>query len=90
MGRTRVQKKSDVLSASEIGQYTYCSVAWFLQRCGYEAESLSLETGKQVHTDLGERIDGFSRRMRSARWSALFGLLIFFIGFLLFLFEVIL
>jgi hypothetical protein len=90
MGRRMVQKKTDVLSASEIGQYLYCSSAWFLQRCGYEPESRFLEPGKQAHVSLGNTMDDIQRTMRSARWYGLLGLVVLFIAFLVFLFGVIL
>jgi hypothetical protein len=90
MGKKRVQNKSDVLSASEIGRYCYCSYAWFLQRCGYEAESPFLEPGAKAHIALGDTIDGFETRVRHARWYALVGLLTLCIAFLLFFLGVIL
>ena len=90
MGKQKVLKKSDVLSASEIGQYHYCSCAWMLHRCGCEPESPSLETGKQAHILLGDTIDGFERKIRVARWTAVLGVLVLCTAFLLFLLEVIL
>jgi hypothetical protein len=90
MGNTKLSKRNDVLSASEIGQYSYCSYAWFLQRCGYEAQSPHLEAGTEAHFALGEKIDGFQTRMRYARWYATLGFVAFCIGFLFLLFEVIL
>jgi hypothetical protein len=90
MGKRLVIRKTDVLSASEIGQYTYCSYAWFLQRCGYEAQSPFLESGKQAHITLGDTIDGLEEKMRYSRWYALIGLAVLCVAFLLLLFGVIL
>jgi hypothetical protein len=90
MGRQKVQKKTDVLSASEMGQYIYCSTAWFLQRCGYEPESRFLEPGKQAHISLGNTMDDIKRTMRSARRVGLLGLAVLFIAIFVFLFGVIL
>lgn len=90
MRKYSVQKKSDVLSASEIGQYSYCSLAWFLQRCGYEPESPYLEPGKQGHIALGNTLDGFEVRMHRARWFMILGLLVFCVAILFLFFEVIL
>ena len=53
MGKRKVLKKTDVLSASEIGQYHYCSCAWHLQRCGYEPESPYLEIRKTDPCGIG-------------------------------------
>jgi hypothetical protein len=90
MGKRILLKKTDVLSASEIAQYRYCSYAWFLQRCGYEPESPFLESGKNVHVALGNTIDRFEVKLRYSRWYALVGSVVLCIAFLLVFFEVIL
>jgi hypothetical protein len=90
MGKQKVLKKTDVLTASEIGQYHYCSTAWLLQRCGFEPESPYLETGKQIHVALGDTIDGFETKIRYARWYAILGFLVLCTAILLLFFEVIL
>lgn len=90
MGKTKVQQKSDMISASEIGQYMYCSYAWLLQRCGCKAESPFLEHGKQVHISLGNTIEGLERRLRYARWYALVGFVILCLAIFLIFLEVIL
>jgi hypothetical protein len=90
MGKRSLLKKTDVLSASEIGQYIYCSCAWQLQRCGYEPESPFLESGKQVHVALGNTIDGFEAKIRYSRWYALRGFVVLCAAFLLVIFGVIL
>jgi CRISPR/Cas system-associated exonuclease Cas4 (RecB family) len=88
MGTQKARGSSNVLSASEIGQYLFCSVAWKLRRCGYEPESPFLEPGKNVHVALGNRIDGLETRLRYARWYAMIGVLVLLVAFLLLLFGV--
>jgi hypothetical protein len=90
MGKRVLPKKSKVVSASEIGQYVYCSYAWQLRRMGYEPESPSLESGKQAHVALGEQIDSLERTMRVSRWLAVVGVIVLGIAFLWFVFGVIL
>ncbi len=90
MGKRPLLKKTDVLSASEIGQYIYCSCAWQLHRCGYEPESPFLESGKQVHIAMGNKIDGLEGKMRYSRLLVLLGFLVLCAAFLLVLFGVIL
>jgi hypothetical protein len=90
MGKRSLLKKTDVLNASEIGQYIYCSCAWWLQRCGHEPESPFLESGKQVHIAMGNKIDGLEGKMRYSRLLVLFGFVVLCVAFLLFSFEVIL
>jgi len=89
MGKTGKYQNNDVISASEISQYAYCSYSWFLQRRGYKAQSPFLEPGKKTHITLGEKIDGFQTRMWYARWYAILGFIALCIGFLFLLFEVI-
>ena len=89
MGTQRVPKRSDVLSASEIGQYVFCSCAWQLRRMGYEPESPFLEPGKQAHIALGETIDGLERKIQYSRWCAVIGLIILGLALLFFFFGVI-
>jgi len=90
MEKRTLLKKSDVLSASEIGQYQYCSYAWWLQRCGYKPESPSLELGKHVHVTLGTTIDGLEIKLRYSQWYLVIGLLVLCVAFLLVFFGVIL
>jgi hypothetical protein len=49
--------RKPILKASEIGQFIYCPVAWYLQRQGYKVESPVLDRGLEKHVDLGEQID---------------------------------
>jgi CRISPR/Cas system-associated exonuclease Cas4 (RecB family) len=90
MGKRSKSKVTDVLSASEIGQYLYCSRAWQLHRMGYEPESPSLAPGKQAHVALGDRLDGFETRLHYSRWYTAVGLILLCASILLFMFGVIL
>jgi hypothetical protein len=90
MGTAKIVRKNDVLSASEIGQYNYCSIAWLLQRSGYEPESPFLETGKQIHVALGDTIDALETKIRMAQRIAIFASLLFCVAVLFLIFEVIL
>ena len=46
----------EFLKASEIGQYHYCSIAWLLQKQGYEPKSPAMKDGKRHHIILDEKI----------------------------------
>jgi CRISPR-associated exonuclease Cas4 len=46
--------KSEVISASEIGQYEYCSISWDLARKGYKPTSEKLEIGTMMHVGIGK------------------------------------
>jgi hypothetical protein len=90
MGKRIVARKSDVLSASEIGQFVFCSCAWQLRRMGYEPESPFLGPGKQAHVALGETMDGLERKIRFSRWCAMIGVVVLCVVLLFFLLEVML
>ena len=82
--------RNKVLRASEIGQYMYCSIAWYLQRCGYEPDSPLLDTGRKIHVDLGNTIDDIQDEMRRSRRYALLGCLFLIVAIFFILYEVIL
>ena len=86
--KSRLSKK--IISASEIGQYNYCTVAWFLQRCGYEPLSKSLDSGAKAHIELGKILDYTKLNTKKSKIFSYIGYILLTIGFLLFLFEVIL
>ncbi len=75
-------RRDDVISASEIGQYTYCSISWYLHRCGYESRTPMIEAGKKTHVDLGNTIENIQYEIeRSKRFAV--------IGYLLLIFSII-
>jgi hypothetical protein len=90
MGHTRQTtfKNTDVISASEIGQYHYCSMAWYLHKCGYEPISPSLDDGAKKHIELGEAIDYTKSSIKKSRVLALIGYLLLTIVILFVIFEV--
>jgi len=92
MVRTRQAQlnRNDVIRASEIGQYMYCSIAWYLQRCGYKPDSPLLDAGKQTHVDLGVAIDSISDEMKRSRRYALLGCLFLIVAIIGVFYEVIL
>lgn len=83
-------KDTDVISASEIGQYHYCSIAWYLQKSGYKPKSPMLDIGIKKHLELGKVMDYTQINIKKTRTIAIIGYLLLIIGILIFLFEVIL
>jgi len=79
-----------VLTASEIGQYVYCSNAWYLQRQGYKPVSPDLMQGAIEHHRLGEGIDTINRYTTEYRLVLIVGLLMLLLAMLIILVEVIL
>jgi len=69
-------KGTDIISASEIGQYHYCSVGWYLQKCGYKPQSVLLERGTQKHVELGKILDHTQKGLKRSRLLAITGYLL--------------
>ena len=90
MGKRAVSNTSDVLSASEIGQYVFCSNAWRLRRMGYEPESPMLDQGTKAHAALGDQLDAFEVRIRASHWYITIGVFLVIIAVLLLFWGVIL
>lgn len=83
--------RRDVINASEIGQYLFCPMAWYLQRCGYKPKSEFLSTGKNKHVELGRIMYYAERNAMRHKVLAFAGYSLLVIAILLFLvFEVIL
>jgi len=84
-----MDSKRLIISASEIGQYHFCSIAWYLQKCGYKPKSQSLELGLEQHKKIGETIDYVNKKMIKSKIIALLGYIILFFSLLILIFEVI-
>ena len=90
MVKERMQKFKDTLSASEIGQYIFCSKSWYLQRCGYKPDSPYLEAGKKTHINLGNTIDTIQNEIEGSKRFAVIGYIFLFFAILTIMFGVIL
>ena len=91
MGQTKITqvKDTDILSASEIGQYQYCSIAWYLQKCGYEPQSHFIGIGAKKHVELGHIMDSVQTKTTLSRALAILGYLLITIALLIILHGVI-
>ena len=83
-------KETEIINASEIGQYCYCPIAWLLQRCGYEPKSPLLDIGAKKHKELGEIINYTQANIKKSKSLAIVGYLLLITAILIVLFEVIL
>jgi CRISPR/Cas system-associated exonuclease Cas4 (RecB family) len=82
-------KGINFISASEIGQYIYCSVAWYLQKCGYGPESPFLEIGKEKHVKIGKIIYHTQVNTKRSRVFSVIGFLLIIIAVLVILYGAI-
>lgn len=60
--------ETDVIRASEIGEYVYCARAWWLHRLqGVESRnSAALQHGQRVHDQHGRAVARFQMQQRLA------------------------
>lgn len=65
--KMRKGTKRDIIAASEISQYVYCPIAWYLERCGSTPESPSLKRGTNEHIKAGKRLSQVQSQERSLR-----------------------
>jgi CRISPR/Cas system-associated exonuclease Cas4 (RecB family) len=59
--------RSDVIAASEISQYVYCPVSWYLKRKGASPRSPNLERGIRAHIGAGKRLSLLQKKENSSR-----------------------
>ena len=92
MGNIKQKKleKNEIISASEIGHYYFCPMAWYLQKCGYKPESTFLDTGTKKHEKIGEIITKTQRENSKSKILSIMGYLILIFVSLLIFVEVIL
>jgi hypothetical protein len=92
MGNRKKNKisKNDIISASEIGQYYFCSNAWFLQKCGFKPVSPKLDIGLKKHNELGKIINKTEKEIKKSNIFAFLGLILLIVSLLILFFEVVL
>lgn len=83
-------KDTDVIKASEIGQFCFCSISWYLQKCGYKPKSPMLDIGIKKHINLGKIIELSQKSNKKSKAFAIVGYLILIFGFFILISEVIL
>jgi CRISPR/Cas system-associated exonuclease Cas4 (RecB family) len=59
--------RSEVIAASEISQYVYCPVSWYLKRTGAPPRSPNLARGIREHIGAGKRLSLLQKRENSSR-----------------------
>ena len=83
-------KTDKVISASEIGQFCYCSIAWHLQKQGFKPNSEFLEAGQKKHNELGQLIKKTEVKTLTSKIIAFIGYIFLFFSIFLIFFEVLL
>ncbi len=75
--------KGDVITASEISQYIYCPVAWYLKRSGCSPQSPGLERGIDKHIEVGKKLSLVQKQERSVQMLRRLEYLMIFTAFVL-------
>ena len=86
MEKTEYEKP--ILFASEIGQYGYCPVSWYLQKCGYKPESLLLRRGVKKHRSYGKKLEKVKKQEMATRFVFIVGIFGLLISLILLMFRV--
>ena len=68
-------KKRVYITSSEIGQYTFCSLAWYWNKIGIELDSEKKNVGIEKHIGLGENIDLYKKTIKSSKLFLIFAII---------------
>ena len=88
--KQNLSRNTEIISASEIGQYQFCSVSWFLTKCGYKPNSPMIDNGLNKHKEIGEIIDFTQSNIKKSKLLSYVGYFTLIIAVIIFLFEVVL
>ncbi len=83
------RKQRMVIRASEIAQYLFCPMSWYLSRKGYTPDEQVFAKGVQVHHRHAQVISHLERGQQWAKRLLLLGSFLLLIGALLIIVEVI-
>lgn len=76
-------RKDGTISASEVSEYSFCNVAWYMDKNGYPRSNVSsqrMEHGKRMHRQLEPKY----RRVSMAARVSLIAAVVFSVALILF------
>ena len=73
---------SDVITASEIAQYAYCPISWYLKRSGCQPNTHGMVAGMEKHAKVGVEISSVHRKEMASRHLGWLGFLAFIVALL--------
>jgi len=82
------KNRKPTIFASEIGQYHYCPVAWYLKKSGYKPSSPNIKQGMKKHDRYGKILRKRTSVHKYSKWLITCGVLGLTLSFVFFLFEV--
>jgi len=86
--KTSAMNKKKIFSASEIGEFNYCSISWYLHKCGYKAKSQKIKNGINKHIETGKIINKIQVNIKCIKIMTFVGYFLLFFGFLIFILGV--
>ena len=88
-GKNSKYNKYQIISASEIGQYNFCSLSWKLQKMGYIPKKKYIKRGEETHISHGQTIGNIENLTISVKIIILITSILLFLAFLFIIFGVI-
>lgn len=58
---------SNVITASEIAEYVYCPISWYLKRSGCNPDTPGMAAGLEKHVEVGERLSLIRKKETASR-----------------------
>lgn len=86
--RSLMKQKKRRISASEIGQFHFCPISWYLQKQGFVPASSLLKRGKKTHQYLGSILLKTEKTKKRIILLRLLGLVFLFIAIIILVLEV--
>lgn len=83
-----MKQKKQRISASEIGQFHFCPISWYLQKQGFAPASSLLKRGKKTHEHLGSILVKTEKTKKRIVLLRLLGLVFLFMAIVILVFEV--
>lgn len=82
-------RKKRYITASEIGQFHFCPVSWYLQKKGFQPASMLLNKGVKTHQRVGSMLKKTTRNQRKMMLLRFLGMVLIIVAGILMLLEVI-
>jgi hypothetical protein len=82
--------KDYIINASEIAQYRYCSISWYLHRSGVKTKSNLIKQGINKHREFGIILNKINRNSNRSLFYRITGIILLLLSILIFLWDVIL
>jgi hypothetical protein len=90
MKKNEKKINTNYISASDIGQYQYCSISWKLKKQGYEPNTELLNIGRNKHISHGDLIDNSEKLIKNSKKLSLISYILLILAAIIVIIEVLL